>query len=66
MASDHVLSLLSAGVPLRLLCDLAGVGPTSEELLREERSLAADRAELREAGRRAAAGLSGGERTVSA
>ena len=35
--SEHVTALLADRVPLRLLFDLAGFAPSSEELLREER-----------------------------
>ena len=37
--SERVLRLLAAGVPLRLLIDIAGVGPSSAELLRDERDV---------------------------
>ena len=46
--SEHVTALLADRVPLRLLFDLAGFAPSSEELLREERFADADVRDLAE------------------
>ena len=56
-ASEHVMGLLKAGIPLTLLLDLAGVNVSSEELLlceagdtdlAEELAVSAELAELLE------------------